>query len=363
MGNEGKTPKKIEYIEYLERVADPATSKKWILKHSIIVRGESGFEFLLKPNEKYVEVSPFERELENAMGAANWAARARRETALTLSLATGDKRPLLVAEGDSWFQFPVLIDEVIDHLGKDYLIACGSAAGDTARNMVYGNQGRGHQEYLRLLWRHRNRVRGFLLSAAGNDVIGEDVQDGDSTPVLQKILKKPTEPNPGVLDIINMTELRKRLDFLEGAYRLVIENIRRLDSSGRPAGLKPFQELPIIIHGYDYAFPYPTPEAIGGVKDTRDPVYADKDQWLGSAFAHHKITDPQLRKDTIVYLVDQLYDMLFDVAGDSKKTQVWVVDCRKTLTKVSDWNDEIHGTDKGFRKISKKFAAVIKDVI
>lgn len=86
---------------------------------------------------------------------------------------------------------------------------------------------------------------------------------------MRKILKKPKGSNPDVLDVIDMVEMRKRLGGLEHAYRTVISNIRRLDSSDRPKNLPSFQKLPIIIHGYDYPFPHPWPERIGGFMQSR----------------------------------------------------------------------------------------------
>lgn len=349
---------KISYIEYLEMVGNPETSNETILLYSLIERGETGFNFIIKPNPERVDMTPFETELENAMRGGNWAARLRREGAVKLRLAKNDTRPFLVSEGDSWFQFPVLIDEVIDHLGRDFTIASSGAAGDTADNMVSGKVGRGGSEYLSQLWKHRSRVAAFLFSAAGNDIIGEDVLAGDATPVLRKILRPPQVANPGVIDVINITEMRRRLDKLEQTYRTVVSNVRRLDSSDRPSHLPSFQKLPILIHGYDYPFPYPTTPEIGG-EEKRNPIYAAKDQWLGSAYEHHGISDPELRRKVMLFLIDQLYEMMTEVAGNSQHTNVWLVDCRGTLTKVSDWNDEIHGTTDGFAKISMKFKATL----
>ena len=148
---------------------------------------------------------------------------------------------------------------------------------------------------------------------------------------------------------INFSVFGERLSFLKNAYKTVISNIRA--ESG-------FESLPIFIHGYDYPFPYPW-----GDNDQRNPSYADKNQWLGNSFAKRRYPADPLRRDIMKILIDSLYDMLTDIAGDSNQTQVWLVNCRGAMPNLTDWNDEIHGTSDGFRKVSARFRAVISSVI
>ena len=356
-------PEKITYAEWLEMVADPDTAKERILEYSVIVKGNGGFDFLLRPNPDLVEMTETQLELENAMAIGNAACRYRRQRVTNRRIRNDDPRPFLVAEGDSWHQFPVLIDEIIDHLGSNYTIASFGAAGDTADNMVFGPPRRGGAEFLTEIWRHRSRVEAFLFSAAGNDIIGEDQTSGDPVPALRKILRPSSSQNPGVQDVVDQEEMESRLEGLRKAYRTVIYNIRKLESSDRPEHLPPFSKLPILIHGYDYPFPCPTTEEIGGAPERRDPIYAKKDQWLGSAFSHHGIEDPVLRREVIKFLLDHLYDMLSDLAGDPSETGVWLVDCRGAMPSVTDWKDEIHGTSEGFAKVADRFEKTLKKVL
>lgn len=121
---------------------------------------------------------------ENAMRWANRASRERRHLRFRLRRAAGERLLCLVSEGDSWFQFPFIIEDIIDHLGRDYLVWSLDAAGDTAENMVNRRP-----EYLHaLLARQQDGpVAAFLFSAAGNDVIGEDEL---GVPVLSALLKE-----------------------------------------------------------------------------------------------------------------------------------------------------------------------------
>ncbi len=306
----------------------------------MVRRGRTAFSPEIVPDPAKVEMTEEERELESAMTIGNSLARWRRGAAFLRRRAAGDPRPVLVAEGDSWFQFPILIREVIDKLTDDYNIWCISAAGDTAGNMVYGRP-----EYAAELRRFGSDVRGFLFSAAGNDIIGEDPVT--ERPALVDIVKPFNGQPNDVTGHINVTVLGERMSALRRAYGDVIRGARAAlptTSGGRP--------LPIFIHGYDYCFPYPW-----GPNDRRDPSYAKKDEWLGSVFNERGIGPEHggLRRGVISTLLDALYDMLREFSGDSRQTGVWLVDCRNAMPDVADWADEIHGTSDGFAKVAARF--------
>lgn len=296
------------------------------------------FDPRVVPNRELVKMDEAAQfRVESAIGWGNAVCRWRRHRRFEVRRALGESLPVLVSEGDSWFQFPFLIDDVIDQLGDNYLIWSLDAAGDTAQNMVVANP-----EYMRGLEdRVGDGVAAFLFSAAGNDVIGED---NTGKPVLTTLLKNYI-PGGSASAHIDMARLANVLTFLEQSYRLVIATIR---SDAR------FAALPIIIHGYDYAIP------AGEAGDARDPVYAAKDEWLGGPMGTKGIVDPTLRRGIVRFLIDALYDMLFRVAGNSANTRVYVVDVRGTLPQITDWADEIHGTSAGFAKVAQRFRATLR---
>lgn len=60
-----------------------------------------------------------------------------------------------------------------------------------------------------------------------------------------------------------------------------------------------------------------------------------------------------MRRNIVIRLIDQLYDMLEDLARTH--SNVVVVDCRGAMSEVTDWIDEFHGTDEGFAKVTQRF--------
>ncbi len=328
---------KMSAAEWMELVQDPDTTDREILDVSLILPGAGAFDFRIVPNPDVVDLPEGAEDTENAMAVANDLARSRRATKFALRKDFGNA-PVLVSEMDSWGQFPVLIDEIVDHLNKGYNVYSVGAAGDTAQNMVRGPvQARG-QEYMLALDAQRDEVQAFVFSAAGNDIIGEDPATGRAA-LMDLIL----DFNGDASDVdghINHALLQDKLDMLRGMYKEVISTIR--DDAD-------FATLPILVHGYDVPFPFPW------VGDRRNPVHAAKDKWLGTPFAARGIHDRTLRRAILTRFIDRLYDMLNDLAGTSATSHVWVVDCRGALPHVSDWIDEIHGTSSGFRKVTQRF--------
>lgn len=333
---------KITYDDYLKLARNPNTEESVLLSYSHIVRGEGGFDFKIAPDPEKVELKFEDLEFENALQIGNGLSRFRRQANFRRKKLLGSKLPVLVAEGDSWFEFPLLVSEIVDQLDDGFLVWSIGAAGDTAQNMVYDRA-----EYPKALKARRHEVRGFLFSAAGNDIIGEDPET--QKPVLFDLLKEFNGDNSDIQGHINLELLEEKMQFLQEAYTKVIKNIR--NDLG-------FEKLPIIIHGYDYAIPYPC----AGL-DPRNPVHAAKNEWLGEPLDQRNIEDSTLRHNIIKFMIDRLYKMMEDVSGNSDETGVWLVDCRGAMPTVTDWIDEIHGTSDGFKKVAARFVTVLRQVI
>ncbi|WP_299848358.1 hypothetical protein [uncultured Roseovarius sp.] len=342
---------KISFKEWVELSAD-LNRRDEFLKYCTVIKGRGGFDFRVVPNRDLVEMTGEEAELENAMAIGNNAERASRRLGFIKDRTFFPNRPVIVSEGDSWFQFPILINEVVDHLNPDHAILSLGAAGDTAANMVHGDLTAKETEYMANLRAQKKHVKAFLFSAAGNDIIGEDPVTKKSA--LFDIIRNFNGDTDDVLGHINEDVLNDRLAALRAAYTKVVSDVRA------EPGL---EELPILIHGYDYPFPYPW-----GAEENRSPIYAKNNEWLGEpldsrGFPHASASQLALRRNILINLIDRLYDMLNDVAGNAQVSNVWVVDCRNVLTTVRHWNDEIHGTSAGFREIAKLFRQTLNSAL
>lgn len=328
---------KISYEDFKAKLMDVTVPDEEIARYLTAIPDESGpFDPRIVPDPRKVDMTAEgEFDVESAIRWGNAICRQRRK--IRFELAQGDGRPVLVSEGDSWFQFPFLIKDVIDHLEPFYRIWSLDAAGDTADNMVNRRP-----EYKRGLDEQKvNGVRGFLFSAAGNDVIGEDL-NGD--PVLSSLIKPFTLGKDAAWHI-DQSRFAEVLARLRADYLKVILTIRQDPD---------FVALPIIIHGYDYAIP-------GGFSgDQRYPIYAKQNEWLGGPFAEKGITDLTLQRDIIRLLIDGLYDMLEHVAAG--EVGVHLVDVRGELQE-GDWADEIHATSAAFARVANRFRQVIDAAI
>lgn len=334
---------KISYLELLEKVRDPEISDGELRRYFKVEKGRGGFDIQACIDPDMVALTPADGEMENAMQIGNGLARLRHRIRYFDRAQKHPERYTIVAEGDSWFQFPLLIQEVVDHLFQTYNVWSLGAAGDTLENMVYGAGVGNGAEFLTELRRMRSKAHVFLFSGAGNDIIGEDPLT--KLPMLEALLKPFNGDSGDVAGHIHHVELDRRIETLETGYRRLAGLVR---------AEKGLATLPIIFHGYDYPYPYPW-----GTSDPRNPVYARNDQWLGRAFAARGINDGVLRRKILIHMIDRLYDMLADVAGASETTGIWVVDCRGTLPRLEHWNDEIHGTTAGFANVGQAFHKVI----
>lgn len=341
LGKEEPAFSKITYTEYFDLARNPDTDDELLLSYSIVERGTGGFNFIVRPDPEKVQLSEDDIELENRMQIGNALYRGVRQVNFNKQRLLGTDLPVLVSEGDSWFQFPLLVHEVIDQLQDSYLIWSLGAAGDTAQNMVASG------EYLRALLSKQDEVQGFLFSAAGNDIIGQDPIT--QRPVLFDMLKNFNGNKDDIEGHIHLDILEQKLAFLKNAYTTVISKIH-----AQPK----LKELPIFIHGYDYVFPYPW-----GDDDPRDPGHAYKNEWLGKPLNQREIMDKLQRRRIIQFMIDSLYEMLSELSGDPVETNVWLVDCRGSMPDVGDWIDEIHGTSEGFKKVATRFRAVMEQAL
>ena len=108
---------------------------------------------------------------QGSLGGNNRLARARQQLQYRLKvnhpLFRGQK---IVSEGDSWFQFPVLLEDVTDQLFKPfavdgYAVFSLGAAGDLLENII------NEDEITQAIEAEKPEV--FLISGGGNDLVAD----------------------------------------------------------------------------------------------------------------------------------------------------------------------------------------------
>lgn len=242
---------------------------------------------------------------------------------------------VLIAEGDSWFDYP--LRDVLQLLEDDYLYDIESVAhkGDCVEDMAHA-EGQ-FMEFTRRLEKMLGDAklpRAILLSGGGNDIAGDEfallLNHAASTlpPLNEDIVR-------GVIDVR-----------LKEAYLSIISGLTTIamDYLGRP--------IPIITHGYDY----PVPDGrgfLGGWWKLPGP-------WLKPGFERKGHDDRTKNTVLIAQLIDRFNAMLQAVSALPEFAHVHYLDLRGTLknnnTYKTYWANELHPTKTGFDLVTKKFA-------
>jgi len=269
---------------------------------------------VLKLNEDTVQVPPAtdaagrERSAQ-LLNSANFISKMRREARFQSMAYSGTYQgPLIAAEGDSWFQYPILLNDVIDCIFEHYAVFCRSEAGDTLDNMVR------EQEYLDALERTGGRL--LLLSGGGNDLVA----GGELARHLRAF--DPT-----------LTAAQYLLPSFNSVLDAAVANIERIV---RDVG-RAFNDAAVICHGYDYVIP-----ANG--------------KWLGKPMKSCGIKDAALQKAIADIMVDRLNTRLYTLAEQSPRLSF--VDCRGVV--AGRWHDELHPTNAGYADVAARIETEIK---
>lgn len=218
----------------------------------------------------------------------------------------------LLAEGDSWFEFPVGppigVKDLISHLLPRYPVYCVSAAGDTLQNMVGG------LDRLEGLIASK-KPHAFLFSGGGNDIAGPEF----------KGYLKGYDPGFGSADYISVGFSTFMKD-VESHYNKMLSRLTRR-----------FPKLKIYCHGYDWSIP----RANGrfGV-------------WLWPSLESLEVP-LDLRAAVVALMIDRFNEMLKRQAAlfEGKVTHI---DCRGLVT-ATRWFDELHPDTAAFSDIARKF--------
>ncbi|MDB5601877.1 MAG: hypothetical protein JWN71_3921 [Xanthobacteraceae bacterium] len=230
----------------------------------------------------------------------------------------------IVAEGDSWFEYP-FADDLVMILGEKYPIMSLAKAGDAWADVQK------KAELFPAIEKEKPHI--VMLSIGGNDVMGSI-----ETYVHSFQLNRPTE------------------NYIRSAFAGVLTGIEK-QYDAMIARILTFKAH-VILHGYDYV-------------DPREPATQGA-QWIGPPLKNMRHIDGvAMWREIVNLMLDRFNGVLKALAEKPEyKDRVHYVDLRNTIgTKDFNhgpntdlWYDEIHGTTDGFKLLAAKLDAKIEQI-
>lgn len=249
----------------------------------------------------------------------------------------------ILAEGDSWFDYPYRLEAGVPVPVEDGIITgLEKLLGYPIANMAHFGLELEQMMGLSLRQEIISRLSGgakfdaMLFSGGGNDLVGDQFC----------IWFKSTPPAPAPSQLIDLEAVNSIMALLEAEYRELI-NIRNTYSS----------ETVIFVNSYDYPIVNGKP-AICGVGPWMKP---------GLDYIYHQLgvqkPSPNDEYQVVKALLQEFSKMLSRIAADPHVKNFVVVPTQGTLSPVdSDWQNEIHPTSKGFLKLAAIFKASLGSV-
>lgn len=261
----------------------------------------------------------------------------RYEGDFARSIRCSPSGPIVISEGDSWFDYPFYrnvvtwLDDPRDtgDPGQQnaWRLMRLERCGDEVCSMLAGRQ----RTILATMVK-RYEVEAILFSGGGNDIVG---------PELLPLLVPVDAEDPGVkpADCVHPDRLERRLRQIRDAY---LDLIDLADEAKRP--------MTIYAHCYDYAPPSNEGVSVLGVFKAGP--------WMLPYMLKQGIKTPSLQLGVVRLLIDAFYDMLASLPNVQNQVTFRVIDTRNTIQ--GRWCNEIHPDRDGFRSVASKYAAALR---
>jgi hypothetical protein len=322
-------------------------------------------------NEKYIlQLSAVEGLLRRLNDIKN-ARRNRQFLKKIKKEFRNSERPqhkIILAEGDSWFNYPVILTDIVDRIAmeKDFAVYSLASGGDWLLNMLAGRQ---YVEELSVL--HPDV---FLISGGGNDLVGSSrlaaileplgCDEFEHNPWAQQLIAKAkTRTKFLLLDEQAFTEGVRYLNkdffavlmFFHLQYYYLISNILKQPK---------FAGIRVLTQGYDYAIPSYN-------KGGWNPMYwyrrfirmfLGHGVWLKTPMLMRGITSSQ-RQQHILYAIIYLFNEMMIEMGtllnsEQGRSAVSHIDSRGSVSEKG-WADELHPLPKHFMRTAEVFIQCI----
>ena len=248
-------------------------------------------------------------------------------------VARATTRGWLIAEGDSWFDYPGT--DLLDALHQSgYDIESVARAGDRVEMMAFGRgQLDGFAAAVEKVIGNGHTPKAILLSGGGNDIAGSQ---------FGFLINHAGSPKQGLNDSIVRGVIEERI---AGAYVWIIQAIT--DLCQKMLG----QKVRIILHGYGY----PLPDGrgvLGGWGPLPGP-------WLRPGFIEKGFDSLSQNTDTMRVLIDRFNTMVQGVAGQFAHARY--VNLRTVLPPAKPlWANELHPVERGFRLAAAELETAIE---
>lgn len=253
------------------------------------------------------------------------------------------KHGLIVAEGDSWFDYP-LKGDLLDALRKNhgYAVYQVSKAGALVEDMVYGSEHRFWAgvrpqiiETMETVAQHKPSV--VLISGGGNDIAGDEL------PAFINRKAQGVDPlREAAIDDLIFNVFRRAYEVFIGAMQQVAE--------------KGGFNLTVVGHNYDF----PNPDGRGYSITGIIPGFSYVGPWLKPAFDRKGYSVNEGRE--IVKRILQKFAQLQRDLEASHPGIFTAVNLQGTLSPLStiDWDNEMHPTWNGFSRMAAKVHTAIQ---
>ena len=297
---------------------------------------------------------------------------------------------IVMVEGDSWFEYPVFLKDITDHLEKEPNLAIYSLAfgGDWISNMI--STLNYEYEYVKI------KPDVFIISGGGNDIVGDYRLSNfirinplpENNPFLinyrNYVISRMLSKNVSLcnyqtckLDDVKQLEHQAKIDtsivnkivtgkrFLNRnyyrmlvvvklEYKLLFESLRKIDPER-------FRSLKIITQGYDYAIP--SYKRKFGIQ-----LLMNSGEYLKEPLMLNGINDPYLQQCIVSTIIFEMNEMLIELGKEYNN--VYHIDARgftayyekfKGRKVGSFWYDELHPKSKVFAVIAQVYSDFINN--
>ncbi|MEM9067199.1 MAG: SGNH/GDSL hydrolase family protein [Myxococcota bacterium] len=251
------------------------------------------------------------------------------------------REDVLIAEGDSWFDYPWhdVLSMLEDRHG--YEVEEVAHRGDRIEDMAYsGGQLAKFARKIEKSIRRGEVPKAVLLSGGGNDIAGDD---------FHMLLNHRDSSTAGVNEFVAAGVIDERL--ME-SYARILGRISEVSQSliGR--------DLPVLVHGYGYTVPDGRGYG-GGWGPLPGP-------WLEPGFERKGYARSAMdeRREIVRSLIDRFNLRLAELATlDPFANFVHYIDLRLLLPDTEEWwANELHPTRVGFERVSDRFQEALSQL-